>query len=209
MYLTISLIIERLVCSQQQHALFRPISFTLGNGEILLVHGVNGVGKTTCLRTLAGLLTPTRGKIYWQQQLLKPYYQEYLAQMIYIGHHPGIKLALTAEENIQQSLALAGHSCTNNEIRQALTRVGLARVAQIPCSHLSSGQQRRVNAARLILMQVPLWILDEPLTALDKQGVQLMHEIFAEHQLQGGSVILTSHLHLTLANSTVELEPAH
>ena len=206
MYPAFSLSIEHLACSQQQRILFKSLSFTVNNGEIVLLHGANGVGKTTCLRTLAGLLTPARGEIFWQQQVLKPYNTEYLAQMIYIGHHSGIKVVLTPEENIRQSLELAGHQTSDNDIRQALKRVNLLQHIHVPCGQMSSGQQRRVNLARLMLMRVPLWILDEPLTALDREGIDLVHEVFAEHQAQQGSIILTSHQHISMATKTIELE---
>jgi heme exporter protein A len=206
MYSPLSLCAQKIVCSQQQRILFKPASFALENSQILLVHGANGIGKTTFLRTLAGLLTPQRGKIFWQQQLLKSYDPEYLTQMVYIGHHSGIKSVLTPEENIYQSLMLAGHIVSHSKIQSALERVNLGHQAHKPCGQLSSGQQRRVNLARLMLMQVPLWILDEPLTALDRAGVSLMHEVFAEHQAQGGSVILTSHQQVLLATETLQLE---
>ncbi|MFI4963003.1 MAG: cytochrome c biogenesis heme-transporting ATPase CcmA [Legionellales bacterium] len=206
MYSAISLTIERLVCSQQQRMLFKPLNFSVSNEQIILLHGANGVGKTTCLRTLAGLIAPERGKISWQQRLLKPYDREYLLQMAYIGHQSGIKSVLTPEENIRQSLLLAGHEIVEREIHSALQRVNLSGHAKKPCGQLSSGQQRRVNLARLMLLQVPLWILDEPLTALDREGIRLVYEVFAEHQALGGSIILTSHQHIAMATSTVELE---
>ena len=206
MYPAISLTVERLICAKQERPLFKPLSFNLVNGDILLLHGANGVGKTTCLRTLAGLLTPFRGNIYWQQQPFKAYAHDYLAKMIYLGHHAGIKTALTPSENIQQSLLLAGQAVSKENIAQVLQRVGLPHLAHAPGSHLSAGQQRRVNLARLLLLRVPLWILDEPLTALDPQGMQLVQDILREHQQLGGSVVLSSHHHLAIATATIELE---
>lgn len=206
MYPTFSLAIQRLVCEQQQRRLFKPITFSVTNQQIILLHGANGIGKTTCLRTLAGLMAPERGKIYWQQRLLKPYDREYLGQMVYIGHQSGLKPMLTAEENIRQNLVLAGHPIIAADIKNALQRVNLQQQAKKLAGQLSSGQQRRVNLARLMVLQVPLWILDEPLTALDRAGIQLVHEVFAAHQQQGGSIILTSHQPITMATTTIELE---
>lgn len=206
-YPHISLIANDIICVQGGRPLFKPLSFTLGNGQILLLQGSNGVGKTTCLRALAGLSSPERGSLEWQNKPLKPYSNSYLPHMIYIGHHAGIKLALTPEENIEQSLCLAGHKATSEKIRMALEQVGLKKHIHVACARLSAGQQRRVNWARLMLMQVPLWILDEPLTALDQDAVQGLQQCLTSHQQKGGSAIVTSHQHLPVATQTITLEP--
>jgi heme exporter protein A len=203
-YPTTVLEVKELVCTQAQRPLFKPLSFSVTNNQIVLLQGPNGIGKTTCLRTLAGLVAPEQGDILWQAQPLKPY--AYLNQMIYLGHHPGIKLALTPEENIKQYLYLSNREVEPQRIKSVLEQVGLHTISHKICATLSAGQQRRVNWARLLLAEAPLWILDEPLTALDKEGILGIQQALQYHQEQGGSVILTSHQSLPIATHQVVLE---
>ena len=156
------------------------------------VSGPNGSGKTSLLRLLAGLMQPTAGVVHLNGKPLNEQRSELARNLIWIGHAAGIKDVLTAEENLSWLSALH-HPASREAIWQALAAVGLKGFEDVPCHTLSAGQQRRVALARLYLPGPPLWILDEPFTALDKQGVAQLEAHLAQHCEQGGLVVLTTH----------------
>ncbi len=172
--------------------LFNQLNFSLAVGEILQIEGQNGSGKTSLLRILCGLATSFEGEIHWQDLNVQDKLSTYLASILYVGHHPGIKSSLTAEENLRWMQQLHPH-LNKGSISEALQKVGLYGYEDVPCYALSAGQQRRVGLARLYLSNHPLWILDEPFTALDKRGVMEKEQLIVEHATQGGCVILTTH----------------
>lgn len=186
------LTVTNLACERDNRLLFSQLNFSLEAGDILQIEGQNGSGKTSLLRILCGLATSLEGAISWRKTNVQDIQADYLQALLYIGHHPGIKSALTAEENLRwmQKLHPRLNKCT---IAEALHNVGLYGFEDVPCYALSAGQQRRVGLARLYLSNHPLWILDEPFTALDKQGVSEKEQLIVRHAAQGGCVILTTH----------------
>ena len=162
-----------LTCAYDERALFRQLSFCVSAGDIVQIEGPNGAGKTSLLRLLAGLSRPEQGEIRWQQQPILRQREAWHQAMLYLGHHPGVKGVLTPLEDLE-SVDLTGDE-------------------EVPVSRLSAGQQRRVALARLWLSQARIWILDEPLTAIDKAGVKKLMAKFAWHADNGGAVILTTH----------------
>ncbi len=176
--------------------LFEHLELRLAGGDMVQISGPNGSGKTSLLRLLAGLMQPTAGQVRLNGKPLHEQRTELARNLLWIGHAAGIKDVLTAEENLSWLSALH-HPATRESIWQALAAVGLKGFEDVPCHTLSAGQQRRVALARLYLDGPLLWILDEPFTALDKQGVAQLEEHLARHCEQGGMVVLTTHHTLT------------
>ncbi|MDN0124025.1 cytochrome c biogenesis heme-transporting ATPase CcmA [Yersinia aleksiciae] len=181
-----------LTCIRDERHLFQGLSFCAAAGEIVQVEGQNGAGKTSLLRILAGLADADEGQVNWLGENIRRDRARYHQDLLFLGHQPGIKSVLTPFENLAfyQSVFQKVDSAA---IWQALAQVGLVGYEDLPVSQLSAGQQRRVALARLWLSQSPLWILDEPLTAIDKQGVGTLLALFVEHAANGGVVLLTTH----------------
>ena len=188
---------KNLTCVREERVLFNNLNFTLNSGEILHVEGPNGVGKTSLFRLLVGLSSPYAGDILWQQQNIESDRESYYQNMLYLGHKSGVKPELTALENIQFFHRLY-HSTVEIDEWEILTQVGLVGYEDVPTGQLSAGQQRRVALARMWFSNCPLWILDEPFTAIDKNGVKVIEHLLIEHVQKGGMVILTTHQDLSI-----------
>lgn len=188
-----------LACVRGEHQLFADLSFALSAGELMQVQGENGTGKTTLLRTLCGFIQPLAGEIHWQGRSISELGDGYYADIIYLGHLNAIKDELNALENLHISSALAGCEVSDSIAIAALRRMGLRGRETFPVKVLSQGQRRRVALARLLISNAPLWILDEPLTALDVGAVGLMQEMISEHLAKRGMVIFTTHQALEVA----------
>ena len=190
-----------LECVRQQRKLFSGLGLALGAGESLRVAGANGSGKTSLLRILCGLLPPEAGEVRWQGERIRSLREEYARQIVYLGHAPAVKDELTPEENLAIASCLSGMEVPPEKIKSALARF------QVPPSfvkRLSQGQKRRAALARLCLSEtVPLWLLDEPFTALDVQGMGLLKELIETHTRRGGMVAYTTHQDPGIAASRV------
>lgn len=191
--------VRNLACARGDHQLFTGLSFSLGAGELMQVQGENGSGKTSLLRTLCGFMQPAAGEICWRGKNVHEIDEEYYAEMIYLGHLNAIKDELNALENLRISAGLAGCDVDETEALAALRRMGLRRREHLPVKVLSQGQRRRVALSRLLVGNAHLWILDEPLTALDVGAVGLMQELIGEHLSNGGMAIFTTHQPLQVA----------
>lgn len=196
-----------LTCIRDDRVLFEQLSFELTSGRLLLVEGDNGTGKTTLLRILCGIRLPEQGVVSWEKTLDDIKYQtsvhsyeSYAGDMVYLGHLDGNKLDLTVAENLQYARALSGKSSgkPSNTTGQVLDRVGLKYFDDQLVSNLSAGQRRRLAMGRLLLADASLWILDEPFTALDKKGIEMVEREINEQLKRGGIVIMTSHHAVTL-----------
>lgn len=191
--------VKNLACERGDHRLFSGLDFTLAAGELMQVQGVNGSGKTTLLRALCGFVEPVEGEIHWSGKVISGWSDEYHAAMCYLGHHNAIKDELSALENLQLNAGLAGCAVSDQDAVRALRRMGLHRREHLSVKVLSQGQRRRVALARLLIEDAKLWILDEPLTALDVGAVGLIQELIGEHLSNGGMAIFTTHQPLHVA----------
>lgn len=182
-----------LTCRRGDATLFSGLNFALPAGHTLLVRGANGTGKTSLLRILAGIATPQSGELCWQGTTLKPRQPELRTQTMYLGHQAPLKDDLTALENLDFALRLDGLTADRAKLLAALEEVGLAMRRNLPARLLSQGQRRRIGLARLSLSRRKLWLLDEPLTALDAAGVALFGAHLDAHAAAGGLAIVTTH----------------
>ncbi len=198
---------QSLECVRDDRLLFNDLSFAVAESEVLQIEGPNGSGKTSLLRILCGLRLAEAGKVLWRGESILSNREDYYANMVYIGHLPCVKGDLTVVENIRSLLDTRSLSLGDIEIEAALDKVGLASYEDVPGKALSSGQRRRILLAFVELSQAKLWILDEPLTALDVQGVSLMESMIMEHKQSGGSVVFTTHhgMQLECEMSSVQL----
>lgn len=185
--------VSNLACSRGDHRLFSGLSFALHAGQIMQVQGANGSGKTSLLRTLCGFMMPDEGAITWRGGNIHDLREDYHAEVLYLGHLNAIKDELSAMENLCISAGFSGVDLDEKEAITALRRMGLRGRERLPAKVLSQGQRRRVALARLLVGDAGLWILDEPLTALDVGAVALIQELIAEHLARQGMVIFTTH----------------
>jgi heme exporter protein A len=186
--------IDDLACLRGDRLLFRHLALSVQAGELWRITGANGVGKTSLLRLLCGLATPDSGEVRWQGKAIRREREDFHAALLYLGHAAALNDLLTPVENLRFACAVAGDEASTADCTAALSRIGLARQLDLPAKVLSQGQRRRVGLARLFLAtQRPLWILDEPFTALDVAAVAELAQVIAQHASAGGMVIFTSH----------------
>ena len=180
--------------------MFAGFELEIHPGQVIWVRGANGRGKTSLLRLLAGLASPEQGEIRWTRTPDQAA-TDTSRRLVYIGHSNALKEDLTAFESLQFMASLHRRPADPQALEDALRRCGMHGHRHAPVRTLSQGQRRRVALARLCLETEPLlWILDEPFDALDIQGVETLDGLLSNHAQRGGSVVLTSHLALTLSN---------
>ncbi len=194
---------ESLACERGGRLLFKSLAFTLAPGTLLRVAGPNGAGKTSLLRILCGLARPAAGQLLWSGEDAHGLGEEYTRQLLYLGHLSAIKEDLTPRENLRFALRLAGLAPEADALDAALARLGLAGREAVPARYLSQGQKRRVALARLALAQAqPLWILDEPLAALDVDAIDTVMALVSAHLDAGGMTVLTTHQEVEISSAS-------
>lgn len=199
---TALLALDELTVQRGETPLCEGVTLNLAAGSICHLVGANGTGKTTLLMQLAGLLPVLSGEVVYQGAVSLP------VQPLYVSHQLGIHPNLTVAQNLTFLLNLYGISPSSADIDDALTWVGLQGFETISSSHLSAGQTRRITLARLYLLTpdvTPLWLLDEPFTALDVDMVARMEDRLCEFATAGGAILMTSHQAVGVANQVLDL----
>jgi heme exporter protein A len=194
-----------LECIRGDNLLFENLNLALHTGQLLQIEGANGSGKTSLLRILAGLSRASAGTVLWQGRDIQAHRADYFSCMAYLGHAAGIKGELSAVENLKIALALTGIPYRPAALYDALAQTGLEGREDIPARALSAGQKQRIALARLLACPARLWIMDEPYTALDVDGIALLRGLLEAHLANGGLAVLTSHQAVEVRGDVVRL----
>ncbi|MGI9205934.1 MAG: cytochrome c biogenesis heme-transporting ATPase CcmA [Woeseiaceae bacterium] len=180
--------------------LFKSINFALNEGQLLIIEGPNGSGKTSLLRGIAGLLDFEHGDIMWNEQPSGSNRQAFRGDLVWLSHKIGFKGDLNLVENLRLEASL--RETHEDRLPQVLERLDLAALTALPIRALSAGQQRRIALARMLLAKARIWMMDEPFTNLDKAGQSLVSELLTEHLAKGGASIVASHQQLNVDGRT-------
>lgn len=201
------LLANELTCIKRDRVLFEQLSVSLSPGQLIYLRGPNGAGKTSLLRILTGLAAADEGTVSYQGKIITDDASHYYNDLIYLGHKPGLNATLSAIENLSFWLAQHQRPFDLQRAYSILEKLGLVGLEDVPVRLLSAGQQRRAALARLWLKPARIWILDEPFTALDTQGITLLESTFATHVADGGMILTTSHQALSSrAGKVTELD---
>lgn len=192
--------LKNLSFERNEKFILHNVNLELGAGELLHVQGANGSGKSTLLRILSGLIEPTTGHVLWQDKCISQQLNEYQQKLHYVGHRNGIKSNLTVLENLHLSSTLLVEKSKQPELLVILKKMGLSLLANTEARYLSAGQSRRLALARLTFNDSPLWILDEPMTALDMNGQLVLMQLLNQHLTKGGIAIVATHQTLSVAH---------
>ena len=190
------LTLDNLACRRAGRLIFHRLGFRVGAGQAAAVRGPNGVGKSTLLRQLAGLLPVAGGDARLGEVSLARDRQGFQERVAYAGHLDAVKPALGIGENLRLWAGIHGHGPDRAEA--ALARFGLDAIAARPAAQCSAGQKRRLGLARLLVMDRPLWLLDEPTVSLDADATALVAELVRAHMAAGGLALIATHVDLGL-----------
>ncbi len=200
------LILDNLTCRRAGRLVFHDLCFRVGAGRAAALRGPNGVGKSTLLRQLSGLIPVTGGDARLGDISLAGDRQGFQERVAYAGHLDAVKPALSIGENL--TLWAGIHGSDGARAEAALVRFGLDAIATRPAAQCSAGQQRRLGLARLLVADRPLWLLDEPTVSLDTDAAALVADLVREHIAAGGMALIATHVELGLGDiPTLEMTP--
>jgi heme exporter protein A len=197
--------LENIALERGERRIAGGITARVAGGAALLLQGPNGSGKSTLLRVLAGLLPPAEGAVKWDGADVARAPEAHRARLCYLGHQDALKAGLTALENLQFWARFAANA---RDAAAALAAFGLARLADRPARTLSAGQKRRLALARLALSEAPLWLLDEPVTALDAEARAMFAALLGRHLAKGGLAVIATHEPLATGAAVLRLRGA-
>jgi heme exporter protein A len=202
--MSVSVLLETrdLSCMRNDRLLFEALEIQLQAGQMLVVEGPNGCGKTSLLRILTGLRLADRGDVLWRGEPIDRLTGDYYEQVNYVGHHDGVKHELSCLENLRLARAMGIPSTL--DLDEVLERVNLYTYGETEAGSLSAGQKRRLALARLLATEATLWILDEPFTSLDKGSMALFGNLFEAHLQRQGIIIMTSHHDISLPSQSLQ-----
>ena len=193
---------RNLSCMRNDRLLFEHLDIELEAGQMLIVEGPNGCGKTSLLRILTGLRLADGGEVLWRGEPIDRLAGDYFEQVNYVGHHDGVKHELSCLENLRLARAMGVPSQQN--LDDVLEKVNLYAYGETEVGSLSAGQKRRLALARLLATDALLWILDEPFTSLDKASMALFSELFEQHLQRQGVIVMTSHHDISLPAQSLQ-----
>ena len=182
---------DNLTLIRGERCLFEGLGFALKGGELLLLEGRNGCGKTSLMRAIAGMLSLETGQVFWNEVPVLKQRQTFHGDLVWLAHRTGLKGDLNMLENLHFEESLRPQSERDPE--EVYERLGIERLRRLPLRSLSAGQQRRVALARMLRANVPLWLMDEPFTNLDREGRKLVMELVEEHLGTGGMCVMAAH----------------
>jgi heme exporter protein A len=183
-----------LACHRGGREVFAGVSFAVASGEVLAVTGRNGAGKSSLLRTVVGLVRVAHGSFSLEGGEADLTIAE---QAHYLGHQDALKASLSVAENLTFWTGFLGRKAA--DIAAALAAVGLDSLADLPAAYLSAGQRRRLSIARLVAVKRPIWLLDEPMSALDAAAQDRLGGLMRTHLADGGLILAATHGPLRLA----------
>ena len=189
--------VNNLSCQRGYNLLFENLSFELNSGEVLRISGQNGSGKTSLLKIIAGLNTPELGSIVFDQN--KSNSKKYQIETLYLGHYAALNSELSCIENLEYLTNLNTETISPN-FHDALKEVGLENYEHEFAGNLSAGQKRRIALSLLFISKSKVWLLDEPFTALDLDGIKIIENQIEKHCANGGLCILTTHQDCNIKN---------
>ena len=191
-----------LSCMRNDRLLFEHLEIELEAGQILVVEGPNGCGKTSLLRILTGLRLADGGEVLWRGEPIDRLAGDYFEQVNYVRHHDGVKHELSCLENLRLARAMGVPS--QQDLDDVLDQVNLYAYGETEVGSLSAGQKRRLALARLLATDALLWILDEPFTSLDKASMALFSGVFEQHLQRQGVIVMTSHHDISLPAQSLQ-----
>jgi heme exporter protein A len=199
---TVLLQTRNLSCMRNDRLLFERLNIGLEAGQMLVVEGPNGCGKTSLLRILTGLRMADGGEVLWRGEAIDRLAGDYFEQVNYVGHHDGVKHELSCLENLRLARAMGVPS--QQGLDDVLDQVNLYAYGETEVGSLSAGQKRRLALGRLLATDALLWILDEPFTSLDKASMALFSGVFEQHLQRQGVIVMTSHHDISLPAQSLQ-----